>query len=64
MSEDDELMRKLKENQIMLGHICADMRMLNEKIETILYTVSKSNDEKTKENISKYLISNFRNRTH
>ena len=64
MDEEKTIEQSLYENQILLGHLCSDMRRLEEKIETILFTVSESDDDKTKESIKKYLVSNFRNRTH
>ncbi len=64
MDKEKTIEQSLYETQIMLDHLCSNMRRLEEKIETILYTVCKSDDEKTRESISKYLISNFRNRAH
>lgn len=61
MDKEKTIEQSLYENQIMLGHLCSDMRRLEEKIETILFTVCKSDDDKTRESINKYLASNFRN---
>ena len=37
------------------------MRSLEEKMDCILHTICKNNDDKTHEAIRKYLLSNYRN---
>jgi hypothetical protein len=48
----------------MLENIYLQNKGLEEKIECILHTICKNDDDKTKNSIGKYLISEFRNRNN
>lgn len=57
--EKDDKFLKL---ELILGSIFSRMQALDEKVECILHTICKNNDEKTHQAIGKFIRSDFRNR--
>lgn len=62
MNEDRELSYETKLMCALLDSVFVKLKSIDEKMECILHTVCKNDDEKTQKAISSFLGSNFRNR--